>query len=78
MKDGDARAAVIWMLQRGLCTEHEARLLAGVSKQLAHYWVRRSGVDTARIRQGVLTKHWTRALRNVSKLRETAKPRSRK
>lgn len=74
MKDGDARAAVIWMLQRGLCTEHEARVLAGVSKQLARYWIKRSKVDKDRIRNGVLAKHWSRALRHVSKLRETTKP----
>jgi hypothetical protein len=75
MKDDQARAAVIWLMQRGLCTEREARTLAAVSKQLNAYWIKRSQVDHKRLRNAVLAKLWTKALRNVSKLRESSKPR---
>lgn len=43
-KDGEARSAAVNLIARGLITPAEAAELAGVSRQLVHYWLKQHGI----------------------------------
>jgi predicted HTH domain antitoxin len=44
-QDDEARTAAIRLISRGLITPGEAAKLAGVSRQLVNYWLRRGKVQ---------------------------------
>ena len=74
--DPDAKRAVIALLMRGLIVPAEVPRLAGVSRQLAHHWVKQSGVRHVAARDATIAKLFRKELRHGSKLVETTAPRS--
>jgi predicted HTH domain antitoxin len=44
-QDDEARITAVKLISRGLITPGEAARLAGVSRQLVNYWIRRKGVQ---------------------------------
>lgn len=61
-KDPEARRAVLLLISRGLISVHEARLLAGVSRQLVHGWCRSKGINPTRARQQRIVRAFRKAL----------------
>lgn len=47
-KDDEARSAALALLARGMITPSQAAELAGVSRQLVHYWLKAAGIDWER------------------------------
>lgn len=62
--DPKARKAIVLLLSRGIITVAEARLLAGVSRQLIHGWCRSRGIKPAEARQARIAREWRRGLNN--------------
>jgi hypothetical protein len=62
IKDPDARRAALSLIRRGIITVPEAAELAGVSRQVVHYWCRAAGVVAGQSRSAVLAKAWRRAM----------------
>jgi hypothetical protein len=61
-KDPEARRAVLLLISRGMITVGEARLLAGVSRQLIHMWCRSKGIVPGKARGAKVTNWWRKAL----------------
>jgi len=74
--DVEARRAALALLMRGKITVAEARLLAGVSRQLMHYWIERAGINPARVRHTIIKDIWRRELKHGAKLVEEESKRS--
>jgi predicted HTH domain antitoxin len=61
-QDGDARLAAVRLVSRGLITPGEAAQLAGVSRQLVNYWLRRRDVEWQDRYHERLGKMWRKEL----------------
>lgn len=60
MKDEAARRAFVALLARGAITLPEAMTLAGISRQLAHYWARE--IDWKRMRRKRIAELWRKEI----------------
>lgn len=54
--------AALSLLAQGLATQSEVAGLAGVSRQLVRYWVKRERIACERMRKSALVKLWRKAL----------------
>ena len=57
-KTSDARWLALHFLQMGVLTQTEAALLAGVTRQAIHQWVRAAGIEPASVRKRHLHGLW--------------------
>ena len=60
-KDQDARKAVVALVRKGLASPSEAAELAGVSRQVANYWLRE--IDWRKARAATLAIAWRRLMK---------------
>jgi len=70
MADKEVRRVAMTLLACGEITPAELTELAGVSRQLMHHWIRRSGVDWLRIRKARLMRRWRKEMHNGPRLVE--------
>lgn len=61
-QDDEARLAAVKLVSRGLITPGEAARLAGVSRQLVNYWLRREEVQWQDRYHERLGKLWCREI----------------
>lgn len=59
-----AERAALSLLAQGLATQSEVAMLAGVSRQLVAYWVKRDRVACERMRKATLLRAWRVAVRS--------------
>lgn len=75
-KDDEARSAAVGLIARGLITPGQAAELAGVSRQLVHYWLKQHGIQWQATHQHRVVRLWRR---EIAMLRgEARKPPSKK
>jgi hypothetical protein len=56
--DEDARAVALELLREGEATVSDAARLAGVDRQLVHYWAKAAGIDPNAARDTRLARQW--------------------
>lgn len=56
--DDDARAVALELLREGEATVSDAARLAGVDRQLVHYWAKAAGIDPNGARDTRLARQW--------------------
>lgn len=61
-KDEIGRNAAVSLLGRGMITPSQAAELAGVSRQLVHYWLKHAGVDWQRAWSRRQARMWRREI----------------
>lgn len=64
-QDQDARAAAVDLLRSGEVNESEAARLAGVSRQVVHYWAKAEKIDVAAAQERRLSRLWRAKLADV-------------
>lgn len=70
--DADARAAALEMLKAGEADVSDVARLAGVDRQLVHYWAKVERIDVADRRDAVLSRQWRG---HMARLKGGAKPK---
>lgn len=59
----EVRRAALAMMRTGMATIAEVARLAGVSRQLAHYWADAAEIDPAKSRAAWLARQWEARVR---------------
>lgn len=72
--DPDAREAAIELLKEGEATVSDAASLAGVDRQLVHYWAKVAGIDVTAVREERLARRWRRLLDKVKRRASPKRP----
>jgi len=61
-KDAEARSAALALIARGLLTPGQAAELAGVSRQLVHFWLKQHGISWQATHQARLATMWRKEI----------------
>lgn len=79
-KDEEARSAALGLIARGLITPGQAAELAGVSRQLVHYWLKKHDIRWQATHDARLAKMWRKeiAALNGKVIREPSKRAKRR